>query len=493
MQQKRALLVLLCAAAAASCALVNRQVTRTVDLTTQFAYHNVQVEVENTAGAAEAAAAYLVLVPAGQARSMSLARVSEMVPLPLEEPEEGEEAPQQRYSTEPLAATKSVAEDGTVTYEAALREPLAAGASVKLMVEFFFTHTMTAVPEAIPQGEHQTVVYEESHVWFTPYKSTSMVTYVKLPSTHVVSRTEKAPTSAVNETLIYGPYERVAAMSWDNMRVHFENDSPFITITNVERELEVSHWGSNLAVEEHYWVRHDGARLDGEFRRLEIQRAPQSLLSGVNSLHMVLPLSASGIYYRDEVGNVSTSEVFESDRGVELELVPRFPLFGGWKIAFYIGYNLPLSSYLFKDSETGARKLVAPFAPAVDSAVVDHITTRVILPEGCKFVSAESVLAKGPAALSRRKTYLDTVGRTVVELESGNLFNEHSKEQYQLTATYYASALAMLQEPLLLILGFFVVFVVCILVRRLDLSIAPAVEVPAAAKDAAKPKHPKRN
>lgn len=32
---------------------------------------------------------------------------------------------------------------------------------------------------------------------------------------------------------------------------------------------------------------------------------------------------------------------------VELELRPRFPLFGGWKTKYYIGYNVPSYEYLF--------------------------------------------------------------------------------------------------------------------------------------------------
>jgi len=37
----------------------------------------------------------------------------------------------------------------------------------------------------------------------------------------------------------------------------------------------------------------------------------------------------------------------ETDDGVELELRPRFPLFGGWKTNYYIGYNVPSYQYLY--------------------------------------------------------------------------------------------------------------------------------------------------
>ena len=61
----------------------------------------------------------------------------------------------------------------------------------------------------------------------------------------------------------------------------------------------------------------------------------------------VLPPSAKDVYYRDEIGNISTSHMHETDDGIELELRPRFPLFGGWKTNYYIGYNIPSYQYLY--------------------------------------------------------------------------------------------------------------------------------------------------
>ena len=52
--------------------------------------------------------------------------------------------------------------------------------------------------------------------------------------------------------------------------------------------------------------------------------------------------SAHDIYYRDEIGNISTSAVTFTSDAVQLQLVPRYVLFGGWKAAFCTGYNVPL-------------------------------------------------------------------------------------------------------------------------------------------------------
>lgn len=57
------------------------------------------------------------------------------------------------------------------------------------------------------------------------------------------------------------------------------------------------------------------------------------------------------MYYRDEVGNISTSRAFRDDRNavVKLGLAPRYALLGGWKANWEIGYNLNTQGFLSHD------------------------------------------------------------------------------------------------------------------------------------------------
>lgn len=71
-------------------------------------------------------------------------------------------------------------------------------------------------------------------------------------------------------------------MLQDSMVLHYENNSPFLSVTRLERTLEVSHWG-NIAVEEVVDVVHTGAQLKGPFSRYEYQREAQSGVSSVKS------------------------------------------------------------------------------------------------------------------------------------------------------------------------------------------------------------------
>lgn len=68
----------------------------------------------------------------------------------------------------------------------------------------------------------------------------------------------------------------------DTMKIHFENNAPFLTISSIIRTIEVSHWG-NIAVEETIDLRHTGAVLKGPFSRYDYQRQSDSGISSVKS------------------------------------------------------------------------------------------------------------------------------------------------------------------------------------------------------------------
>ena len=58
--------------------------------------------------------------------------------------------------------------------------------------------------------------------------------------------------------------------SMQKVRVHYENNAPFLVAERVEREIEVSHWG-NVAVTDKIWLKHNGASLTGPFSRFDYQ------------------------------------------------------------------------------------------------------------------------------------------------------------------------------------------------------------------------------
>jgi oligosaccharyltransferase complex subunit alpha (ribophorin I) len=235
------------------------------------------------------------------------------------------------------------------------------------------------------------------------------------------------------------------------------------------REIEISHWG-NVAITEDIDMRNDGAKLQGSFSRFDYQRNPKAGQSAIRSITQLLPPSARELYYRDEIGNISTSQVFHSGNKVHLELVPRYPMFGGWKTRFYIGYDLPIQNFVFNDASDWSRFMLnISFSPEFESdVVIDELVVRVILPEGAKNHLGHLPFPVDKQSEERHFTYLDTMGRPVLVIHKKNVVPEHANF---FQVTYNFSRLSMLQEPLLLVFAYFAFFVVLMFYVRFELSI----------------------
>ncbi|XP_041347808.1 dolichyl-diphosphooligosaccharide--protein glycosyltransferase subunit 1-like [Gigantopelta aegis] len=350
-------------------------------------------------------------------------------------------------------------------WKIALPLALAAGKSISIDVETIYAHVLTAHPIQITQAEKQLVLFEANLYLYSPYKTVSQTTTVTTSSSNIESYTKTKPYSQSDNTISYGAYTDQPPFAQSDLRVHEENNNAFLTVTSIERIIEVSHWG-NVAVEEHIEMRHSGAVLKGPFSRFDYQRS-QDGVSSIKTFKTVLPASARDVYYRDEIGNISTSNLRELDDFVELELRPRFPLFGGWKTNYYVGYNVPSYEYLYNKGDKYALKMRL-VDHLYDDMVVDELTVRVILPEGSK-----NIELKTPYPIKRDKdklhyTYLDTMGRPVIIMYKNNLVEQHIQD-FELH--YSFPKLLLLQEPLLVVGAFYLLFILVIVYVRLDFSI----------------------
>lgn len=346
-----------------------------------------------------------------------------------------------------------------------LPSALDGGKSVTVTVDTTYTHALTPFPREITQQEKQLVVLTSNLYVFSPYTVKSQTTTVTTPSNNIESFTKTKPYTQSENNISYGPYENKEAYSEEELRVHAENNSPFLTITSMERIIEVSHWG-NIAVEEHIEIRHTGAQLKGAFSRFDY-RSQDSGTPSIKAFKTVLPASARDVYYRDEIGNISTSALRESEELVELELRPRFPLFGGWKTKYYIGYNVPSYQYLFNEGDNYALKM--RFVDHVfDDLVIDQLTFKIILPEGSSNMDLKTPFDIDLGENTVHYTYLDTIGRPVIVAYKNNLVEQHIQD-FELHYTFQKWRL--LQEPLLVVGAFYLLFLLVIIYVRLDFSI----------------------
>merc|ERR1712002_498727 len=133
------------------------------------------------------------------------------------------------------------------------------------------------------------------------------------------------------------------------------------------------------------------------------------------------------------------------------------------------GYNVPSYELLFLSGSDYVLKV--PFLDHVyDDMVVDKLTLKVILPEGVGNIQFNSPYDVERKADEKMATYLDTFGRTVLVAEKTNLVEAHIQD---IKISYTFSKLLLLQEPLLLIGAFYLLFTFAIIYVRCDFTICP--------------------
>ncbi|XP_030447158.1 dolichyl-diphosphooligosaccharide--protein glycosyltransferase subunit 1A [Syzygium oleosum] len=437
--------------------LVLTRVDRRVDLTSHIVRIVSTLKVENTGK--DSVSEVLLVFPERQAKNLAYLMAASS-PGKGKAKASAVNLPVENFNSEGLPPA-------LVAYSVSLPEGgLGKGASLTFDVSAVFTHSLLPFPEKITQADTQLLVFEESAYFLSPYAVKVQSLTVKLPHPRVESYTKLENTKVQGSEIKYGPYENLAPFSYSPIVVHFESNQPFVVARELVREIEVSHWG-NVQVTENYNLVHGGSQIKGEFSRLDYQARPHIRgASAFKNLVAKLPPRAHSVYYRDAIGNISTSHLWGDSRKTELEIEPRYPMFGGWRTAFTIGYGLPLQDFLFELD--GKRFLNITFGSPINEIIIDTLIVKVVLPEGSRDIS---VSAPFPVKQwqETKFSHLDVIGRPVIALEKSKVVPE--LDQY-FQVYYKFNSISMFREPMMLISGFFLLFVACIVYVHADLSIS---------------------
>lgn len=201
---------------------------------------------------------------------------------------------------------------------------------------------------------------------------------------------------------------------------------------------------------------------------------PQRLVFtiGKTNLSIQIDRNKDKSNFSDTNGNISTSAMRVHKDSVELDLRPRFPLFGGWKTHYTIGYNVPSFEYLFNTNENYLLKMRL-IDHIYDDMVIDDIVVKIILPEGSTNIKLITPYPVTRLSDSFHYTYLDTFGRPVIQFTKKNLVENHIHE---FNLKYNFPKIVMIQEPLLIV-GFLYLLFLCVIIwMRLDFSITKEKE-----------------
>jgi len=345
--------------------------------------------------------------------------------------------------------------------------PLRSKGRAPLVVEYVLINALYPHPEEITQKDRQLMMFYGNAYLYSPYKSLKSSIKFQTGTRRIEDYTNISPVSLSSGDIVYGPFGSLEPFSYSQISLHYDNNTPFLKATKLTRTIELSHWG-NVAVTEVIDLVHHGAKLKGSFSRYDYQRETNSGISSVKSFKMYLPASATSVYYRDVIGNISTSNQRTLLDSVELDIRPRFPLFGGWKTHYTIGYNVPAYEYLYNSGEDYLLKMRL-IDHLYDNMIIEDITVRIILPEGSVDLDLKTThpIVRLPDSL--HYTYLDTIGRPIIKLQMSNVVESHISD-FELK--YKFPKAFMFHEPLIVIIAIYILFLTVIIWVRLDFSIA---------------------
>ncbi|VDN00774.1 unnamed protein product [Thelazia callipaeda] len=370
-----------------------------------------------------------------------------------------------------IELSKSDLKQGFVAYKVELLNIIPSNNKAFVTVEYQLTEFLEPYPTHITQAESQFVIYKGNAHIPSIYPVKKEKTIIILANGKLESHTMVSPTSVDGNRITYGPYLDQKPFTTVDFVVHFENNSPFVIATEIVRLIEVSHWG-NIAIEEMISVVHKGAQLKGSFSRLDFQMDRRgNRRPVVTQYKTLLPASAKDIYYRDEIGNISTSTVRKMTDAVELIIQPRFPLFGGWKTDYVLGYNVPAYQYLYSSGNKFTLKMRI-IDHLFDDAVIENMKLKIVLPEGSRNIKLTTPYPMKRHPDELHFTYLDTTGRPVITVEKNNLVDAHIQ---MFTLHYEFNRMQLWREPFLACAAFAVLFFVVIVYVRLDFTISPDV------------------
>jgi len=269
--------------------------------------------------------------------------------------------------------------------------------------------------------------------------------------------------------------------------VHFSNQEHQTYFPSVKRDIEVSHWG-NVAFKEAYELKHAGAAVTsafnrvgfswGDYRKRGMQAPENPVSTAMYEMNVVLPRTARNIYYRDEIGNISSSNARRDDKGYVLaQIRPRYPILGGWHADWEFSYDVPTRSALKSDPfDPTFYVLNVTMSPPIVRTYTRKMTVEVLLPEGAYDIKLHTPPNKVVTNEYRatRHSWLDFFGgRPTVGFEIDDFYvPEKQILQYKFQVTYRFAGSQMFYETVFLAGLIFLAFLSYIVVGRANLRIA---------------------
>lgn len=352
--------------------------------------------------------------------------------------------------------------------------PVAPGKKVALSVRMSHNKHGTPYPEHISMGDEQNSLLSTARLPFSAYATKKgNLRVIGSPKFRELDETddESLKGSEGKEGLTFGTWDDIKPFETNNaLNLIYSHNIPVLEATQLNRDVWISHWASTIQFEEYYELINRSAKLNKGFSRLELMKEQQGMkLSHYCSvLEMKLPEESSDHYYTDLVGKVSTSRVL----GDHMYLKPRYPLFGGWKYNFTVGWTNKLSSFLHKTSQE-SYLLAIPLLNGPSDILYENVALSIFLPEGAQIQAIDPPVPFVDIEVTTQKSYLDlNNGHVKVTCNFKNLVGDIGSGSVLIKYDYDSNA--FYRKPLSIALYVFVALMCIFLLKSINLSVDKA-------------------
>uniref|UniRef100_A0A1B6FU04 Dolichyl-diphosphooligosaccharide--protein glycosyltransferase subunit 1 n=1 Tax=Cuerna arida TaxID=1464854 RepID=A0A1B6FU04_9HEMI len=348
--------------------------------------------------------------------------------------------------------------------EIVFHEPLSSGETQTINIFYVVINYLQSYPKSVEQNEKHLVLFHFNVYLYSIYFTKVQVVYVHLGTSEIISviGAERKSTNKPH-VIQYGPYSDVSPLSEEISVIHYENNSPFLTVEKLERFVRISHWGF-LKVWEKISLRHTGPKFKGPFERISQEKGKTPMIKDtiIESFITSLPGDAFDVNITDEIGSVYSFTIDDNyaDR-IQVNVRPRFVLYGGWKINYEITYSLPIANYVTYDLSSSTFVLSMSVIDRVfPNMVINEAEISFILPEGGRFQDINPYYKLENNTDNRYCYFFDVICREVISFKRSDLTEHHAQK---VSVTYSFPQLLMLIKPIALTLLLFVVFLLFVI------------------------------
>lgn len=425
--------------------LLNEKVKTVIDISSQLVKVKEQVKIVNEQS--EPALSYIYIVDPSRKNNLSYVEAEDEI-------------------GNKLNINEVATNDSSVRFQILFHNSLSIDNAITIEVLTVFVNCYQSYPESVKQYDHHLVVFTFNVYYYSLYLTELQTLIINAGPINVNSLDGESYRLANNSKngLQYGPFYDISSEAVYHTSIHYETNSPFLDVENLDRFVQISHWGY-INVWEKVSLIHTGPKLTGPFERsFDNNKQDTRIESFVSSL----PKDAFDIYLKDEIGLISSFTLhYDNPNSVHVHIKPRFILYGGWQTQFEIGYCLPITYYVsyYKINHNVYNLSIPLVNKLYPNMFIRKAKVNIILPEGAMYRDINPHYKLDNNTKRKHCYFIDLTCREVISFELHNLVDYHSTIIFQLT--YSFSQIYLLTKPLVLSASIYISFLLLLMYIRL--------------------------